>query len=173
MKNKILLMIGLVFSIYLSCNAQRVLSKEQQEKYYPSKKRKFKLSKQVFELSDTAIVATNAVYVRSVPAAPWEKSNDSTYSYFRFFIDGSMFISFTYRNYPSVEEFNDLSYGQYGRYVIEEGKVKMEMLIDKQAGMMFLYAKPDEKGLTIYLATGRGKGLFNKKSKTYSFYQCK
>lgn len=139
MKNKIILVLGIVFCVHYFCGAQQALTKEQQEKYYPAKKRKFKLAKKVFVLTDTSVITTNAVYVNE--QLPIAQEQYATYVYFRFFNDGRMFISYPYKSYPSAEEFNDLSYGEYMRYVIEDGgRIKMEV-VGNYNKLAFIYGK--------------------------------
>jgi hypothetical protein len=82
-----------------------------------------------------------------------------------------VFISFAYLSYPSVEEFNDLSYGKYGRYIVKDGEVIVEIYMDKVWGVMCMFAKPLSKGIQFYALAGRPKAIFKNKNHGKSFYQ--
>ena len=77
-----------------------------------------------------------------------------------------MFVSFSYLSYPSVEEFNDLSYGKYGRYIIQDGKIKVELYMNKQYGMMYMYAKTTARGIQFYMSSATGMGGIFTRSRT-------
>ena len=168
MKSKTLFIISFVLCVYHSF-AQRELSEEQKNKYLPHKKVKYKLSKQAFILNDTSIVSTNAVFVASEYLCG-EKC-DTSYTFMRFFNDGRVFISFVYLSYPSAEEFNDLSYGKYGRYIVKEGEVIVEVYMDKVWGVMCMFAKPLSTGIQFYALAGRPNAIFKNKNHGKSFYQ--
>ncbi len=153
------------------CNAQQAYSEEYQKKYLPKKEKKFVLSKQLFVLNDTAIISPNNVYVNVLIGPP--PQGNSFYTYMRFFNDGKVFVSFPYLRHPTIEEFNDMTYGKYGRYIVKDGEIKIELYMNRQHGMMYMFAKPVSKGIQFYKTTGRGIGQILKVSKTTDggFYQ--
>lgn len=148
-----------------ACYAQRELSPEAQKPYLPKGTIKFELAEQPFMLTDTAVVSANAVYTRSGYFCG--AKCDSSFTYMRFFEDGRVFVSFSYLSYPGVAEFNDLSYGKFGRYRIEEGGIlKVELYMDRQHGVMYMFAKPVSQDIQFYKTTGRGAGQVLKVTKT-------
>lgn len=174
MKSKILFIVGFVICVHY-CFAQRAFTDEQLKRYIPKKEKKFKLSKQSFTLSDTSIVSTNAVYVLTLEEV--ERKNyeivkrTNSYTYMRFFNDGKVFVSFSYLSYPSVEEFNDLSYGKYGRYVVENGEIIVELYMDNKYGIMFMFAKPVSTGIQFYASSFRRHALIKNRSTDGGFYK--
>src|SRR6218665_1103160 len=148
MKSKTLFIVSFFLSVHYSF-AQRALSEKTINRYsLPHKKVKYKLSKQPFILNDASIVPTNAVFVSSEYLCG-EKC-DTSYVFMRFFNNGRVFVSFSYLSYPSVEEFNDLSYGQYGLYIVKDGEVIVEIYMDKASGVMCMFAKPLSTGIQFY-----------------------
>ena len=146
------------------CNAQHLYSEEQQKRYLPKKEKKFILSKELFTLSDTFFVSPKVVFVSSEFLCG--QKCDYLFTYMRFFTDGKVFVSFPYLSYPNIQEFNDLTYGKYGRYVIKDGHIKIELYMNKQHGVMFMFAKPVLNGVQFYKTTGTGIGQILKVSKT-------
>lgn len=71
-------------------------------------------------------------------------------------------MSFAYLSFRTKEEFNDLSYGKFGRYLIKNGEIKVEMYMDKQDGVIYMYAKPILLGIQFYKVTASGFGQFMK-----------
>lgn len=163
MKSLILLLVGFLFYVNC-CEGQRVYSDEQLIKYLPKGEREFQLSKQSFTLCDTSIISPNAVFVLSEYLCG--QKCDSLHTFIRFFSDGKVFVSFPYQTYPKVHEFNDLSYGKYGRYIVKDGDIKIELYMNKQHGLMYMYAKPVNRGIQFYKTTGRGLGRILKVTRT-------
>lgn len=174
MKSKILFIVSFVVSVHYCC-AQRAFTDEQLKKEIPKKEVKYKLSKQAFALSDTSIVSINAVYVLTFEEV--ERKNyevvkrSNSYTFMRFFNDGRVFISFAYLSYPSIEEFNDLSYGKYGRYIAENGEITIEFYMNKQYGVMFMFAKPITSAIQFYATSFRRHALIKNKSTDGGFYK--
>jgi hypothetical protein len=150
MKGKIFLLIIVISSLNI-CHAQRALKKEEMEDYLPGVTAKFELSNQLFELKDTSVITSNAVYVLESKDLVTSKKK---YTYLRFFVDGKAFISFAYLSYPGVEEFNDLSYGRPAFYTIKDGQVIVEFYMDKAWGVMSMVARPSPTGIEFYKLTG-------------------
>lgn len=67
-----------------------------------------------------------------------------------------MFCSFQYLSLPSRQELEDTTYGKFGRYVIKDGKLKVELYQDNYDGYAFLYAYPVADGIQFYKSTSRG-----------------
>lgn len=168
MKGKIILLFIFILCSH-SSDAQRGYSEEQQKKYIPKKEKKFVLAKKKFTLNDTSIISQNAVYINILEEQYRENYRvvKTTYSYthMRFFTDGRVFISHPYLSYPSIEEFNDMTYGRWGYYIIKKGKIKIEYYTGKQHGMMYMFAKPVTTGITFYKTTGIGIGQILKVSR--------
>jgi len=155
--------------------AQRAFTDDQLKKEFPRKEVKYKLAKMPFELSDTSFVSINAVYILQLHETEWKdyKRVDSTtsYTYMRFFNDGRVYISFAYLSYPTAEEFNDLSYGKYGRYVVKDGKITVEFYMNRQYGVMFMFATPVRTGVQFYATSGGMKPLFIERDTTGGYYR--
>ena len=146
------------------CDAQRALTDDQLVRYLPKKEKKFELSKKQFALSDTTIISQNAVYVLSEYLCG--QKCDSLYTYMRFFNDGRVFVSFTYLSYPSKKELSDFSYGKYGRYIVDNEKIKVELYMDRQDGIMYMFARHVSDGIQFYKTSGRGIGQIIKVTRT-------
>lgn len=174
MKSKTLFIISFVISVHY-CFAQRAFTDEQLKKELPKKEIKYKLSKQAFTLNDTSIVSSNAVYVLMLEEV--ERKNyevvkrSNSYTFMRFFNDGRVFISFAYLSYPSVEEFNDLSYGKYGRYILKDGEIIIEFYQNRQYGVMFMFAKSVPTGVQFYATAYKMKALIKNRSTDGGYYQ--
>ncbi len=138
-------------------------------KYSPSKNQKFNLSKHPFKLEDTSLVSVNAYYIRINEEQEWKNykmiKTVYSYSYMRFYPDGRMFCSFQYLSQPNKKELQDTTYGKFGRYIIENGKLKVELYQDKHDGYAFLYAYPVSGGIQFYKSSSRG-WLFRNTTRT-------
>jgi hypothetical protein len=174
MKSKTLFIISFVISVHY-CFAQRAFTDEQLKKELPKKEIKYKLSKQAFTLNDTSIVSSNAVYVLMLEEV--ERKNyevvkrSNSYTFMRFFNDGRVFISFAYLSYPSAEEFNDLSYGKYGRYILKDGEIIIEFYQNRQYGVMFMFAKSVPTGVQFYATAYKMKALIKNRSTDGGYYK--
>ena len=128
MKSKILCIVWFVISVHY-CDAQQAFTDEQLKKEFPKREIKYKLPKQTFALNDTSIVSTNVAYVNASEESVRENyqiiKTIKSYVYMRFFNDWRVFVSFAYLSYPSEKEFNDTTYGKYGRYIIKKGEIKI------------------------------------------------
>lgn len=167
MKNKITFLFSSILSVCF-CNAQPAFSKEQLRAYLPKKEAKFKLPRQFF--NDSTVISTNAIYIKTSEEEEQENyqvtKRVESFIYLRFFNDGRIFISFPYLSYPNNEEFNDLTYGKFGRYVVKDKEIKIELYMDKEDGMMYMFANPVANGIQFYKSTGTGVGEVLKVSKT-------
>lgn len=107
--------------------AQRVMSDDILEKYesYQRPKSKFKFAKKqniaVLKALKVLPIDTNAVYVSS------SYQNAPYYRYTRFFSNGEVFVSHEYKNSPTEQECNDLSYGKWGMYSVKDDELIMEI----------------------------------------------
>lgn len=160
--------LSLILILFIACvtlsYAQREYSEETQLRYSPTKEIKYRLSKKEFILSDTSIVSSDAVYVNG--AYYCGKDCDSSYTFMRFYNDGSVFVSFPYLSFPNDEEISDMSYGKFGHYITDGESVKVELYMNKEHGVMYMFAKPSQMGIQFYKSTGRGLGQILKVSKT-------
>jgi hypothetical protein len=160
------IIVSLIYIIIsLTLCGQRAFTEEQLKKASMPKKFFFKLAKSNFTLFDTSVISIKATYINELNEADFEdKANLKTqksYRFIRFFENGAVFMSFEYLSYPTIEQINDYDYGHFGYYVIEKGKIKGEFYINRQYGVMYLFAKPIEnKAIQFYKITGRGLGKF-------------
>ena len=64
-----------------------------------------------------------------------------------------------------MKELNDRGYGKYGYYIVKDGKIKIELYMNRQHGMMYMFAKPVSTGIQFYKSQPTGflllGGLFN------------
>jgi len=151
-----------------NCCAQRVSTEKDLQYETTRKAKKFRLEKQITSLIDTFTVSPNAVYINAFPEliSPARQKGDSVYIFIRFFNDGRVFFSFLYGSYPSREEFKDSTYGKFGYYIVKDGIIKIELYMNKEYGMEYIYAKAAPKGIQFYKSTGRGMWQILKTNKT-------
>ncbi len=168
MKNSIIFLISLILSLH-NCFAQREFPNYDIKKEMPRKEIKYKLAKQAFNLSDTTLISSKVAYVSSEYLCGFKC--DSLYTIMRFFADGRVFISSTYLSYPKVGEFNDLSYGRYGRYMVKDNKITVEFYQNKQYGVMFMFAEIISTGIQFYATSYKMNALIKRKSKQGGYYQ--
>lgn len=144
--------------------SQRALTDEQMKRYLPKKEVKFHLSETPVELIDTSILTLKGIYLQSEYLCA-EKC-DTLFTYMRFFSDGKVYVSFAYLSYPTKKEFYDLSYGKFGRFIIEDSnKIKIELFMNREHGIMYMWARPTENGIQFYKTSGRGLGQILKVSR--------
>jgi hypothetical protein len=154
---RFILIIGFLLLQLNNSYGQRVFSDETLKNYLPKKEKRFTLSKKPFVLKDTNVVSLNAIYSRKLT----EVDNNviesvELYNFIKFFPDGRVFFSFPYISFPTRKEIDDFTYGKFGRYVVNGEKIKIEFFMNKQDGIMFLYANPTFPGLQFYKTTGSG-----------------
>ena len=137
MKNKLLAIFCVLFFVNY-CMGQRAFSMDQLKRYIPKKVPKFTLAKYTSILADTSILSTKVVYIKTSSEEErkgYKVVNKTTsYTVMRFFDSGKVFISFPYLSYPSHAEANDFIYGKFGYYIIKNGKIKIELYMDKWDG---------------------------------------
>jgi len=151
-----------ILSLSISSYGQRAGFIDELWRSFPKKPIKFRIPLNSPFLNDTTIVSTHAVYVRKEEDIDMKnyKIIDTTYSYmfFRFFENGEVFISFSYLSFPTEYEFNDLRYGKFGRYMIENGFIKIEYYTMINYGVEFMYAKPVPTGIQFFDSSNRNLG---------------
>lgn len=84
-------------------------------------KYKFKLLKKEGLKIDTTKVRVDGVYILDS-----EINGLKRYQFIRFFTNGRVYFSCAYCSPPSNDEFNKLSYGNYGHYIVDNGRIKAE-----------------------------------------------
>lgn len=168
MKN--VLLIIFLFSGICSFS-QRVFNDEQIKTYLPKKEPKYKLAKSTFNLVDTSIISTDAFYIRTSRSEIYE--DKYYYIFLRFFEDGRVFFSFSYLSIPNQKEFNDFSYGKFGRYIIQKDNIiTIELYQDKYTGIEFLHAKKTENGIQFFSHGSRNpKCILNKRDTAGGNYE--
>jgi|GEM_PF-1398532 len=170
---KILVIVVLLFVNKLIV-AQRAFTDNQLKNEFPKKAVKYKLAKMPFELADTLSVSTNSIYVyqrKTNPNDPKHINIPFSYKYMRFFEDGRVYISFAYLGYPTTAEFNDLGYGKFGRYLVNDNKITIEFYMGRQYGVMFMFAHPVPTGIQFYASSGSMRPLFVEKDTTGGYYR--
>jgi hypothetical protein len=125
----------------------------------PKRPIKFRIPLNSNILNDTSIISTNAVYVKTIEHVRFQniKHIDTIYNflYLRLFENGEAFISFEYLSFLSEFEFNDFRYGKFGRYIIENGFIKIEYYTMRNYGVEFMYAKPVPTGIQFFDSSNR------------------
>ncbi len=106
----------------------------------PKKGIKYKLANKKFKLSDTTIISLEARYLNCNYLCG--NKCDTLYNYLHFYNDGRVFFSFSYLNYPTKQEYNDTTYGKFGKYIIQNDSIiTIELYQDRYTGIEFLHAK--------------------------------
>ncbi len=169
MKNKLLAIFCVLFFVNY-CMGQRAFSMDQLKRYIPKKVPKFTLAKYTSILADTSILSTKVVYIKTSSEEErkgYKVVNKTTsYTVMRFFDSGKVFISFPYLSYPSHAEANDFIYGKFGYYIIKNGKIKIELYMDKWDGRMYKFARSVYNGIQFYKLSGTGIGQILKVSRS-------
>ncbi|MES2388280.1 MAG: hypothetical protein V4543_09785 [Bacteroidota bacterium] len=130
-------------------------------------------------MPDTSVLSVNAVYVLEMVEDRYENhvvtGQDTGYIYMRFFNNGRVFFSFAYLSCPATYQFNDLTYGKFGRYIVNGDEIKAELFMNRQYGIMYMYAKPVKNGIQFFKLSGRGIGekLMVTKTTEGGFYRKK
>ncbi len=83
---------------------------------------KFRLIKKTGINVDSNYVKTTAIYVNTF----MDDGNVMKYSFLRFFPNGKVYISCLYRSFPTNDELNDLTYGDYGEYRLDSTRLTIE-----------------------------------------------
>lgn len=81
----------------------------------------FKLLKKEGIKTDTTKVKVEGVYM-----CEFDLNGQKRYQFIRFFTNGRVYFSCAYCSPPNQEELNNLTYGNYGYYVINDNQVKAE-----------------------------------------------
>lgn len=84
-------------------------------------KYKFKLLKKEGLKIDTTKVRVDGVYILES-----ELNGQRRYRFLRFFANGRVYFSCAYCSPPSSDDLNNLNYGKYGYYVVNDSMVKTE-----------------------------------------------
>lgn len=160
----------LAFFQFFICNSQCAYTIDELKEFLPKKEIKFKLNKKPFLLIDSSIVSNKIRFVNIIEE---ENRKDykivtsiKSYTFIKFFDDGRVFVSFPYLSFPNKVEFNNYSYGKFGRYIFNKNKIKIELFMDRRDGVMFMYAKVVNNGILFYKTTGVGLGQIMKVSNT-------
>lgn len=147
--------------------AQKLLSDKEQDALMPVYELKYKLDKYNFLLEDTSIISTHAAYILTAYGIKYkgrfkELSKPNQFVFIRFFVDGKVFVSFPYLSYPSIEEINDLTYGRFGKYIIKNQKIVVE-IYDGVKNLVFLFYEPNKEqtGIIHYGSSRILNPLFN------------
>jgi len=101
---------------------------------------------------DTNKIKVDGVYIVSYPCVQPMKCSDSVYSFYRFFKNGRVFMSNIYCSFPNKEELNDLEYGNYGYYKIDNDNLIVEARNSGGGGSFYYhdYFKIEENNLIFY-----------------------
>jgi len=128
---------------------------------------------------DTAVAKTNGVYLRKFFRINLDKTRQDIYHFYRFFENGKVYMSCGYCSFPNGSELNDLKYGSYGEYRIENNQIVIEGH-GSYVGYYLSYWKTESDTL---IETHTSKRKFDGKIKLkkaytdneypYEFYKCK
>lgn len=112
----------LLFTLFLNYGlyAQECRGASNRYKY------KFKLLKEKKINIDTSKVKINGIYLRKYEEKDVDGKPIEVYSFCRFFNNGKMYCSSGYCSFPTEKDFNNLKYGFYREYCMEDDKIIAE-----------------------------------------------
>jgi hypothetical protein len=170
MKIRFLVLILILFASKM--NAQECSGCNKRTKF------KFILLKTKGVKIDTTIAKTNGVYLRKYFRINLDKTQQDIYHFYRFFENGKVYMSCGYCSLPSEKEFNELKYGSYGEYRIENNQIIIEYY-GSYVGYYLSYWKTENNKL---IETNTSKRKLKGKVKLnnsyidneyeYKFYKC-
>ncbi|MEO8254786.1 MAG: hypothetical protein ABI554_10425 [Flavobacterium sp.] len=138
-------------------------------------KHKFLLLKEKGISVDTSLVKINGVYISEYSRINLDKTPQTLYYFYRFFENGKIYMSCGYCSFPNELELNNLKYGFYGEYRVENDKIVIESFAG-YPGYFLKYFKID--GDKIFI-TNVSKRKFTGKIDLeatpydeYQFYKC-
>ena len=136
-------------------------------------KNDFKLIKNEGLKIDTSIVKTKGVYVSKDSFLDLDQIWKNRFSFIRFFEDGKVYKSCSYKSFPTNEDFKDFTYGFYSEYKVENGNITIESYAPWCGYFFEYYTIGQERIVRI----GTSKRMFNKEPKmesrpniTYEFF---
>jgi len=121
-------------------------------------KHNFKLLTEEGLKIDTIIAKISGVYISKDSFLDLDKKWKDRFSCIRFFENGKVYKSCSYRSFPTKQDFEDLSYGTYSEYKVQNGRI----VIESYAGWtgFFLEYYTIQKNTIIRIGTSKRK--FNK-----------
>lgn len=135
--------------------------------------RKFKLIKVEGLKIDTVLAKTKGVYISKDSFLDLDQKWKDRFCYLRFFENGKVYKSCSYLSLPTKEDMEDLSYGFYSEYKVENEGIIIESYAP-WCGYFFEYYVIKEN---LIIRIGTSKREFNKKIKieprntiTYELY---
>lgn len=158
-----------IFSLILGNSflySQAVIPFSEQKRYYEQNKIKYELSKYPFKLSDTELISTNAIYIHKFfPVI--QSQHDTSFSFYKFFSDGRIFASGTYLSVPNKEERVNYIYGYFGRYILNDSTVTIEIYSGFGTGVWFFFGKCSSERISLYKMSRKlsGGGIDKQKMK--------
>jgi hypothetical protein len=134
----------------------------------------FKLIKEEGLKIDTLLANTKGVYISKDMFLNLDQKWKDRFCYLKFFENGKVYKSCSYLSFPTKEDMEDLSYGFYSEYKVENGGIVMESYAP-WCGYFFEYYVIQEN---LIVRIGTSKRKFNKKQKiepspntiSYEFY---
>lgn len=173
MKFNILLKI-LFFTLFInySLSAQECRGASTRYKY------KFKLLKEKKISVDTSKIKINGIYLREREERDIDGKPIKVYYFRRFFSNGKMYSSSGYCSFPTEKDFNNLKYGFYSEYCIEDDKIIIEGYAPWRGYVLSYYKIVGDKIVSV----GRSDRKFTKDVvinydaapyiSEYKFYKC-
>lgn len=126
---------------------------------------------------DTALVKTNGVYLSKYFRNNLDKTQQDIYSFYRFFENGKVYMSCGYCSLPSEREFNELKYGFYGEYRIENNQIIIEYYGTYVGYHLSYYKIENNKIIQTNTSKRKLKGKVKLKNSytnnEYEFFKCK
>lgn len=114
---------------------------------------KYKLAKNRYNINTDIykILDTNCVYVNKY-FYYHSGGLDSVYYFKRFFGNGKVFLSKSFKNEPTIADFNNMNYGQKAYYdITKEGFLRYESYMDGLDGYDYFYAKIYNDSIVTFL----------------------
>lgn len=160
MPTKWILFFAFACAIGRGAIAQRYYSDDEIRRHTPKNTVPFTLAGVHFTPSDTVRLVMRRPYLQLDQVSKYDgmryTGEDSLYSFVIFYPDGRCFGSFPIAgSYPSLGDFNNFSYGQYGLYRFNGETLSMEYYTDREYGMEVFFANVTKNRLAAF-AHGNG-----------------
>ena len=150
-----MIVLVIFFSLSLSVNAQRKFSDEQFKTFYSfqKKKKKFRFNKEKYRLQTTKNFGKSGIDTSIVYLNTFCNLDNKTieYNFIRYFSTGEVFYSLPYLSQPTEKQFNDLSYGGWSMFAVDEdGIIKCEKYVRFLFTFEYLWSKVEGDSIVTY-----------------------
>lgn len=134
-------------------------SAQKQDNCKTNMSRNFKLIKEEGLKIDTTVAKVKGFYLSKDSFLDLDQKWKDRFSYMRFFENGKVYKSCTYLSFPTKADLEDLSYGFYSEYKVEDGRIVIESFAPSCGYLFEYYIIHDNTIIRI----GTSKRKFNTK----------